>query len=381
MDGENLIEGRSAVRVPQRDGSFDALRAATTLLVVFHHSAITYGAIGGWSYHEDVPRHGLQASFLILFCTVNQAWFMGLFFLLAGNFTPAAVDRRGAALVLDRLVRLGLPLLVYGFVISPATIALAKTARQHPFLATLLTLWRQAHFENGPLWFAHKLLIFSFVYLGWRWLGPSVGRWEGLPSNRALLTAAIITGVGAFALRLIWPVGTNVAGLQLGYFASYIVLYAAGCGAAPGRWLSRVPARQRRLWRVVALATLPVFPAVVLAAPAVALFRGDTSGGWSFPAAVYAVWEPLVAWGIILSLLHSFQRVFKTLSPTWIALARRAFGIYIIHPPILVATALVWRYTAAPQLIKFLVTGTATCLICFWCVGLLLRVKTISRVI
>jgi hypothetical protein len=30
-----------------RNGGIDALRAAVTLLVVFHHTAITYGAIGG----------------------------------------------------------------------------------------------------------------------------------------------------------------------------------------------------------------------------------------------------------------------------------------------------------------------------------------------
>jgi hypothetical protein len=60
------------------------MRAAVTLLVVFDHSAIAYGAIGGWYYKEIAPSNSPGASLLILFCTVNQAWFMGLFFLLAG---------------------------------------------------------------------------------------------------------------------------------------------------------------------------------------------------------------------------------------------------------------------------------------------------------
>jgi hypothetical protein len=56
-----------------RNGGMDALRAAVTLLVVFHHSAITYGAIGGWYYKEIAPSNSPSALLLILFCAVNQA--------------------------------------------------------------------------------------------------------------------------------------------------------------------------------------------------------------------------------------------------------------------------------------------------------------------
>ena len=73
-----------------RNGGIDALRAATTLLVVLHHTAITYGAIGGWFYKEIPTDRSVSSMLLVFFCTLNQAWFMGLFFLLAGYFTPAA---------------------------------------------------------------------------------------------------------------------------------------------------------------------------------------------------------------------------------------------------------------------------------------------------
>jgi hypothetical protein len=57
----------------ERNGGIDALRAAVTLLVVFHHTAITYGAIGGWYYKEIAPSKSIAGLLLILFCTVNQA--------------------------------------------------------------------------------------------------------------------------------------------------------------------------------------------------------------------------------------------------------------------------------------------------------------------
>src|ERR1700741_681111 len=90
-----------------RNGGIDALRAAVTLLVVFHHTAITYGAICGWYYKEIVPSISLSGVLLILFCTINQAWFMGLFFLLSGYFTPPAYDRHGTGgFILGRVIRL-----------------------------------------------------------------------------------------------------------------------------------------------------------------------------------------------------------------------------------------------------------------------------------
>jgi fucose 4-O-acetylase-like acetyltransferase len=149
-----------------RSAGLDALRATMVLLVVFHHAAITYGAAGGW-YYREVPTDGsLQTRLLILLCAVDQAYFMGLLFLLAGYFTPASLARHGAfGYAKERLLRLGAPLLVFGLLIGPITIALAQTASNRPFLGTLLTVWGRGAFSPGPLWFAFALLIFSFVFI------------------------------------------------------------------------------------------------------------------------------------------------------------------------------------------------------------------------
>lgn len=369
-----------------RNSGLDALRATLTVLVLFHHSAITYGAMGGWFYRE-VPTDGrLETKLLIFFCTLNQAYFMGLFFLMAGYFTPDAVEKHGSPIYLrERLLRLGLPLLVFGFLIGPATIALAQTAQGRPFLPGLLRLWARGTFESGPLWFAQALLIFAAGYLVWRSMtsrfrstGSSA---SAFPSNSAMALAALITGAGAFALRLAWPVGSDVFGLQLGYFASYIVLFVAGCAGASGNWLENIPERQRRVWWWVSRSAIPVLPSVVLLAPFFPVLKGDASGGWNVQAVVYAFWEPLVAWGLILVLLSAFHRLFATLNPVWAALSRRAYAIYIIHPPVLVAIALGWRNVEAPHFIKFALTGALTSLVCFWIAGILLRVPLIRKLV
>lgn len=366
----------------QRNAGLDALRAAMTVLVVLHHTALTYGAIGGWYFHEVPADGGVSTKLLILFCTINQAFFMGLFFLIAGYFTPDALARKGGGRFLgDRVRRLGVPLLFYTCVLSPLTIMLAQTARGHAPLATLHYLWIHREVDTGPLWFAQALLIFSLGYVLWRNVAGAGDRFRRFPSNTLMTAAMLVTGLIAFILRLAWPVGVNVFGLQIGYFAGYVVLFAAGCAGASGRWLTEVPDRQRRTWGVIALVCLPIFPAIELVAPSFAGLGDRSEGGWNLQALTYAFWEPLIAWGIILWLLRRFAGGDRRLGPVWTSLSRRAFAIYIIHPPVLVAIAMAWRRVEAPHLLKFAVTGGLACLACFWIAGLMLRVPTIRRVV
>jgi surface polysaccharide O-acyltransferase-like enzyme len=370
---------------PSRNPGIDALRVGTIFLVVLHHTAITYGAIGGWYYKEVQTDGSLSSMLLVFFCTLNQAWFMGLFFLLAGYYTPAPLQSKGSWHYLrDRLQRLGIPLLFYGFVIGPATIALAQTSRDEPFLDTLLRLWSHGEFEKGPLWFAWALLIFAVGAVLYHGLGERRTLPQGshrFPTNAALLAAAISTGALAFAVRLYWPVGTEVWGLQLGYFASYVVLFITGCVAAAPRWLEGLPDAQVRTWRRIAWIALPVLPLVVLLGGSLLGIEGRPEGGWSAPALVYALWEPLVAWGVILVLLQRCQRHFEDLGPLGRRLARRAFAIYVIHPPVVVALALAWRDVGAPALVKFALGGAAACVLCYVLAGLLLHVPGVRRVL
>ena len=369
---------------PERHAGFDVLRGYMTLLVLFHHTAITYGAIGGWYYKEVKPAASISGTLLVLFCTTNQAYFMGLFFLIAGYFTPAAIARKGGLRYLsDRGVRLGLPLLFFGWVLGPATIAMAATSRQQPFDATLLQLWHRHVFENGPLWFAQALLIFAVTAVvcmrasaGLRNRpAATADTHRPWPSNTTLALAAALTGVAAVLLRQFWPVGVNVWGLQLGYFASYVVLFAFGCIAAAPRWLEHVPASQEGVWKRVATLAFPLLPAWYFLAKAVPVLAGKPLD------VVYAFWEPLVAWGVILVLLHRLTNDTRLFGPIRERLGRRAYAIYIIHPPVLVAIALAWRQVAAPQLVKFAVTGTMTCFACYLLAGLLVRCPGVRRIV
>ncbi len=378
--GAKTTTAPTPARAGARNLGLDALRATLTLLVVFHHTAITYGGSGGWFYTERTPDGSLSSILLTLLCALDQSYFMGLFFLLAGYYTPGAVARHGmGGYARERLIRLGIPLAVFFFGLGPATIALVHAAKGESFVDALLRLWRHGVFDHGPLWFAEALLIFGAGYLIWRAIRPAVrdGAARPFPSHAILFAAALGTGAAAFALRLVFPLGHDYFGLQLGFFASYVVLFVAGCAGASGQWLSHIPPSQRRLWSVIAWIAAPILPLTLLFSPKLDSF----AGGLNAQALVYAFWEPFVAWGIIMALVAGFQRRFVALSPVWKNLTRRAYAIYIIHPPVLVGVALAWRAVAAPPLVKFAVTGALACLICYVLAGLLLRIRALDRVL
>jgi hypothetical protein len=331
------------------------LRVALTALVVFHHAAITYGAAGGW-YLREAPEG--SSHLLVLFVTANQAFFMGFFFLIAGYFTPASYDRKGPwRFAADRLLRLGLPLLAFGFVLDPLTVAMANT---HSLQAMFL-LWGRMMarfwFSSGPLWFAEALLIFAAAYIVWRAVVGAPTRTERpLPGHGGLFASAVAVGVAAFLLRLVFPVGQTVSNLQLGYFASYVLLFAAGIAGARGGWLERVTLPLAVPWLIVSVIALLVLVASFLFAS-----PGGYLGGFTVKAAIYAFFEPFFGWGVILGLLLLFRMRMNVGTPLSAFLSARAYTVYVIHPPVLVGVALAMQALSAPALVKFLLAGTLAC--------------------
>ena len=104
----------------QRLVGLDLLRVALIALLICHHVACAIGDVGAWYYILPPPEGGVTRLLFTIFVAVNQSFFMSLFFFVSGYFTAPAYDRKGtAAFLRDRRIRLGVPLLVYFFVLNP----------------------------------------------------------------------------------------------------------------------------------------------------------------------------------------------------------------------------------------------------------------------
>ena len=156
----------------------DNLRTAAITLVVLGHVAVSYGAEGDW-YIQGKGQVSPVALILMLFLmAIGAAFMMGLLFLIAGYFTPRSYDRKGPGpFLVDRLKRLGIPLLLFAIVINPL-IEYMVEAHTGKFQGSY---WRfiPPYIRNldtagfGVTWFLEALLIFSILYTLWRLLTQS----------------------------------------------------------------------------------------------------------------------------------------------------------------------------------------------------------------
>ena len=110
------------------------------------------------------------ATQVVLFALVSPfAFFLiALLFLVAGLLTPSSLQRKGTARFLgDRLLRLGVPFVVYVLLVQPTL----NYALQHPLGAAPGSYWAEylgsGRLDTGPLWFVGVLLVFSVGYAGW----------------------------------------------------------------------------------------------------------------------------------------------------------------------------------------------------------------------
>jgi fucose 4-O-acetylase-like acetyltransferase len=357
----------------------DRIRVILTILVIAHHSAITYGASGSW-FIKLAPEDGPSAPALTLLVAVNQAFFMGFFFLISGYLTPSSYDRKGwSAYVRDRVLRLGLPILVFGFGIGPMTVAIAET-RGWDFVPRWLALMGEFRFVMGPMWFAYALLLFTLAYVLWRrFVAVRPGPKRPIPDHATWVLAALGVGLAALIIRQFVPVGEEVLNLQLGYFASYVFLFVVGCVAERYGWLESVKRRHAMPWLIALAIAIPLLPAALIVGESFGATNFAT--GLSFPAVFYAFWEPVAAWGVIAGSLWYFQLRWGERDRRWGFLSRQSYGAFILHPPVIVGAALLMEPLPLPPIVKFLLLTTVGTAVSFSAAWVIRKIPLVRNVV
>ena len=201
----------------------DNIRVFLTILVLLFHMMIIYAGTGSWLYSEG--RQDEITSLLgAWFVAVTQAYFMGLFLFVSAYFVPGSYDRKGAGRFMkDRLIRLGIPLVIYSWIIDPLLGYVVKVWREGPrpfYWSDLFGHFRDgALIGSGPLWFVETLLIFSLGYTLWRSFtrGRPVQRAgeSRFPSSVSIALLALLLGVAGYLIRLWLPIGYNFQPLNL----------------------------------------------------------------------------------------------------------------------------------------------------------------------
>lgn len=347
----------------RREYYIDNIRIALTALVIMHHSAIAYGASGGWCYISADTITGWTQLMFSAFLSVNQAFFMSLFFFISAYFTPESLDKKGLKKYLsDRLLRLGLPLLLYSIFINPILnyFILIHLNQEPTNLIDYIINSNVTNPNTSHLWFILALLIFECCYALFRFLFKSikVSISDQLPSPIHVFLFILITGLLAFLLRTVYSIGgRNIMGLQLGYFVLYIAMYVVGIIAGRKKWLDKLRIRTYLLWILLAIILIPF---ILLAWIDVSNHPNQLMyyvGGFNGKALFLAYWEAFVCVGISVLFLAGFKKYVNTSTKISFMMSSDSYTAYIIHPIIIVSLTILFEIIALQPLYKLIMVS------------------------
>ncbi|MEV0136244.1 acyltransferase family protein [Dactylosporangium sp. NPDC050688] len=370
---------RRAARRPE----LDVIRLVVVYGLVFFHAALVFDTRD--DYYVKNATTTEATTWLAGLCVV---WAMPALFLIAGLGSWHSIRHRGpGGFARERLLRLGVPLLVATLTILPLPPWLRLKAADpgyaesyprfllrffdvHLSLSDVPFVVRGEYFESGHLWFVVLLLAFSVL------LAP-LAAW--LPAGRAARIRDAAAGAAARRGVVLLPaVPLAVVGAVLGMeeaFAgwsrwAYLLFFLYGFALAAD---DRFRAAMRRDAVPAAVAGVVLF-----AAAGVAL---DTAGGEPFtdmtvPAAVARVLFALAGWCWLVAILGLLDRPAPGTPAAGPApdgrrgrvrayLAVAALPMYVLHQPIVVATAYVVVRWQVPAPVKYLAIVASSFVIMF----------------
>ena len=338
----------------------DALRGLLAVLVVAHHAGQPYGGGGDWPVLETARSDALGAFF-----AVNAAFFMGLFFLIAGSFLPGAYDRVGSGPFLrDRVLRLGAPLVVFGLaVFGPITfLAYRDEGGRLPFGAFFVREYlagRQVEF--GHLWFLAHLLVYATAYVLWRRLrdrSASPARPGGwMPGHRAIVAFTLALAALTFLVRIRYPIDRwerllGIVPAEPAHLPQYLSLVVIGVAAGRGDWLRRLPAATGFAWLRIGLAAVALRYAYASVAGD-GLPRLVATGGADWRSLVWSAWEAVICVGLCIGLLTLARERLTQPGRLLRTLGANSYAIYVVHIWALVPLQVALVGVALPPLAKF----------------------------
>src|SRR5581483_7019294 len=272
---------------------------------------------------------------------------------------PPSIDRKGSGRFLrDRAFRLGLPVLLYMFVLGPVTEYYISRSWTAPY-SFVHEWWHhitdlEILQENGPLWFLLALLIFSAAYAA-RYARPREKAPRAAPGSGTLIAFAVIMALGRFVIRGLFP-DRSVFNMHLGDFSQYILLFSAGIIASRSGWLKTFPYARGLRWMII---VVPLGFAAWLAT----VQGGSVPDGWNWRSAAFGAWESVTCVGISAGLLVLYREHANGQNALTQFLSRNAFSVYVFHPPFVIFGArLLWDlpWPAVPKFVMLTALATIT---------------------
>jgi glucan biosynthesis protein C len=366
----------SIVESRPRQQWVDNLRVVVIADVIVAHAATAYVVDVPWYYDDERATSGVWPV-LLSFPVITGALFaLGPLFLIAGWFSVRSLAHRGpAAFAGSRLVRLGVPLLVFVLLINPLADYLGNLRSGHRSLVSYLGTT-----ELSVMWFVAALLVFSLAYAALRRVRPTAVPRRPLRPG-ALAAAALVIAVSSFAVWQLWPwTAQTYLNPRLAEWPQGAVLFALGVHAAEAGWLGDLSSLLARRLGWVAAAALAILEALV----AVELARGQFDAlvaGASWPTMAFALLDGVIAVAGTLWFVAWLRGRWPTHGPVLGKAGRASYATYVSHPLVLTAVMVASASVALAPEIKFVLVAAVGVPVCFVAGYALTRAPGISKVL
>lgn len=280
---------------------------------------------------------------------------MGLYFFISGYFVPRSYDKQGTKqFVQKKLLRLGIPLLFIGSIISIMT----------------------GKLEIAHMWFVESLLVFCLIYALIRLMASPIDKvCNSKPTIIGLLIVASVMGIGSYFIRQvspqdhwIWPFGIIPLPMEPAHYLQYVMMFVLGILAYRFQWLDKMSDG-------VGLTALLVGIAL-----AVGNYLRD-GGPWdAFVWQWFGIYESLMCVFISFGLIWFFRQFVSTTSRFWQWCAAQSYGAYIFHLLLMIALQNAVDGIWMGAFGKFLFIGVVTTILAFlltWVVKMIPGVKQV----
>ncbi len=284
--------------------------------------------------------------------------------------------------LLDRLKRLGIPLIVYSLLLTPAIITVLHWGEGVGFM--YYVTHRENWIQVGVLWFTSALLLFSCIYLVLYTTGTVKPRRMTLPGDGAIALLGLCMGVISFLVRIVFPIGITLTpfGFQPAHFTQYIILFTLGFVAYRNGWIGAIGYERGRKWLRISMAL------VFLGMPCLYVLKFVTHvetdaflGGLTLHSFANAIWEQVLGVSMVMALLGVGKVWWTSQGGLLKEMSRGAYVVYIIHPLVLVTVSIVLKDFQLPSLVKFVLAGAGATLISFVMGAVLVRLPFVKNVV
>lgn len=364
-----MLNNRKINQVPQRYDFLDNLKWVLTILVILHHAAAIAGLDPiGFNLPKVILSAQWQYKVLGAFQENNQSFFMGIFFFVSAFFVVSSYQRKGAILfVSDKFKRLGIPTLIWLFVILPL---LSFAVSSNYAVDNIIGLLRTAQIDLGVTWFCWTLIIFNLVWLLLTKLKREkimVDKPQPIPAIwKILLFGIIMIPLNLLGIYLQHKLGENFLGFHLlGYFPMYIAMFFLGIYSYQFNWINQIEFKH-------------AFAGIVLWV-LVRAYLTPTLSGYDFDA--YVALRGFTVIGMTLFLIYAFKILFNHKSKWTMVLSRTAFAAYVFQIPFLFIMAKIYQpFMSQVPLFNFLVIGLPSVILSFGFGYLICKTPLLKRV-